>query len=271
MACAPPPAAQTPPHGETPAEASSAELRAEFLAGTAAGVAAGFAVAPIASAVDKALAENAAGRASLRESFFGTMKGVFCRPATFFRSPAFAWIWLVYGSTYAAANLVESTCAMKKKDSTMPKWLATSGVNTSTNICKDRAFAKMFGASVPVSVPVGSYASWLGRDVVTMGVVFTLPPVVGKHLAGVAGSERAGTLAAQFALPLVMQFVTTPLHLLGYDFYNNPNGGPADRLKFLQKDYLKNVGLRMMRMVPPWSVGTTGNRELRAYLRQHWF
>jgi len=32
-----------PPHGET-AEASSAELRAEFLAGTAAGVAAGFAL-----------------------------------------------------------------------------------------------------------------------------------------------------------------------------------------------------------------------------------
>ena len=58
---------------------------------------------------------------------------------------------------------------------------------------------------------------------------------------------------------------------IGYDIYNNPNGGPADRLKFLQKDYLKNVGLRMIRMVPPWSVGTTGNRELRAYLRQHWF
>merc|ERR1719463_657087 len=111
--------------------AFSSDVRADFLANAAAGAAAGFAVAPIASAVDKALAENAAGRASLRESFFGTMKGVFCRPATFFRSPAFAWIWLVYGSTYAAANLVESTCAMKKRDATLPKWVATSGVNTS--------------------------------------------------------------------------------------------------------------------------------------------
>ena len=176
MACAP----VTARHGEM-AESSSVELRAEFLAGTAAGAAAGFAVAPFASAVDKALAENASGRASLRESFFGTMKSVFSRPATFFRSPAFAWIWLVYGSTYAAANLVESACAKKKVDATLPKWVATSGVNTSTNICKDRAFAKMFGASVPVSVPVGSYASWLGRDVVTMGVVPKALHLPGGH------------------------------------------------------------------------------------------
>merc|ERR1719379_2995500 len=186
MACAP----VTARHGEM-AESSSVELRAEFLAGTAAGAAAGFAVAPFASAVDKALAENASGRASLRESFFGTMKSVFSRPATFFRSPAFAYIWLVYGSTYAAANLVESVCARKKIDPALPKWAATSTVNTSTSISKDRAFARLFGTSAPTSVPMGSYASWLGRDVVSMGVVFTLPPVVWKQLAGVAGSERA--------------------------------------------------------------------------------
>jgi hypothetical protein len=246
----------------------SEELRADFLAGAAAGAAAGFAVAPIASAVDKALAENASGRASLGESFVGTMREAFCRPAVYFRSPAFAYIWLVYGSTYAAANFVDAACAKRKVDPTMPKWLATSTVNTSTSISKDRAFARLFGTSVPVSVPMGSYASWLGRDVVSMGVVFTLPPVVGKKIAGVAGSERAGTVAAQFCLPLVMQFLTTPLYLLGYEIYNNPKGAAADRLKFLQKDYFKNVGMRMMRMVPPWSVGTTGNRELKAYLRR---
>ena len=34
-------------------------------------------------------------------------------------------------------------------------------------------------------------------------------------------------------------------------------------IMYFFKDYLKNVGIRMIRMVPPWSVGTIGNREMR--------
>jgi hypothetical protein len=241
----------------------SMELATDSLAGAFAGLL----VAPVVSAVDKALAENASGKARLGESFMGTMKEVVMRPATYFRSPTFAYIWLVYGSTYMAANYVDTACARKKIDPGLPKWVATSTVNTSTCIAKDRAFAKLFGATLPVGVPTGSYLAWLSRDVISMGVVFTLPPIVGKQVSGVVGSERAGTLAAQFGLPLVMQFVTTPMHLLGYEIYNNPNGTVADRIEFLKKDYLKNVGMRMVRMVPPWSVGVSGNREIRAYLR----
>jgi hypothetical protein len=70
---------------------------------------------------------------------------------------------------------------------------------------------------------------------------------------------------AQFGLPLILQFATTPIHLLGYDIYNNPNNTAAQRLEFMKKDYLKNVSIRMVRMVAPWSVGTIGNRELRAW------
>jgi hypothetical protein len=240
-----------------------AELAVDSLAGGIAGLS----VAPVVSAVDKALAENASGKATLWNSFKGTMLEVAFKPATYFRSPTFAYIWLVYGSTYVAANVVDTICARKKMDPGLPKWAATSTVNTSTCIAKDRAFAKLFGASVPVGVPMGSYAAWLGRDVISMGVIFTLPPILGKKVAGVFGSEKAGTLVAQFGLPLVLQTVTTPMHLLGYEIYNNPNGTVADRIKFLQKDYFKNVGLRMVRMVPPWSVGVSGNRLVREKLR----
>ena len=41
------------------------------------------------------------------------------------------------------------------------------------------------------------------------------------------------------------------------------------RVEFLKKDYLKNVSIRMVRMVAPWSVGTIGNRELRISLNQY--
>merc|ERR1712083_27418 len=94
-----------------------------------------------------------------------------------------------------------------------------------------------------------------------MAVFFTLPPIVGKQIEQYTGSERSGYYAAQFGLPLLVQFVTTPIHLLGYDFYNNPVGTAADRIKFMQKDYFKNVSIRMVRMAPPWSIGTIGNKK----------
>ena len=128
-----------------------------------------------------------------------------------------------------------------------------------------QAFAVLFGTKQPVGVPLGSYAAWLTRDFVSMGVIFTLPPIVGKQVGEMIGSEKAGFYAAQFGLPLALQTVTTPIHLLGYDIYNNPNNTVGQRLAFMGKDYFKNVGIRMIRMVPPWSVGTIGNKELRTY------
>jgi len=98
-----------------------------------------------------------------------------------------------------------------------------------------------------------------------MGVFFTLPPIVGGYLAKYTGDEQSGYYAAQLALPLLLQTITTPIHLLGYDIYNNPNSSLGDRLRFMfKKDYVKNVSIRMLRMAPPWSLGTIGNRELRS-------
>merc|ERR1719181_1838114 len=112
----------------------------------------------------------------------------------------------------------------------------------------DRAFAKLYGSgSATQATPMGSYGAWLSRDLISMGVIFTLPPIVAKSIAQTTGNEKQAYYAAQFGLPLVLQTVTTPLHLLGYEIYNNPNGTVADRIKFLQKDYFKNVGLRMVR------------------------
>jgi hypothetical protein len=65
-----------------------------------------------------------------------------------------------------------------------------------------------------------------------------------------------------------MQTFTTPLHLLGFDIANNPNGTLADRVAFMKKDYFRNVAFRMLRMLAPWSLGTIGNRELRAFFKE---
>eukprot|EP00472_Partenskyella_glossopodia_P010664 CAMPEP_0197527744 /NCGR_PEP_ID=MMETSP1318-20131121/22670_1 /TAXON_ID=552666 /ORGANISM="Partenskyella glossopodia, Strain RCC365" /LENGTH=228 /DNA_ID=CAMNT_0043082533 /DNA_START=130 /DNA_END=813 /DNA_ORIENTATION=- len=208
-----------------------------LIADTIAGYIAGAAVAPIISAVDRGLAENASGKEKLLPSFVNSMKSMVRAPMTFLKSPQFFWIWLVYGSTYCAANTCQTICDRKKKDVAIPKLMSTFVVNTTTCIAKDQAFAKMFGTKAASAVPMQSYAIWLARDILSMGVFFTLPPIAGKQVAKVTGNERSGYYVAQFACPLVFQTFLTPIHLLGYDVYNNPNNTIAQRIQFLQKDY----------------------------------
>jgi hypothetical protein len=231
-----------------------------------AGATAGALVAPLVSAVDRALAENASGKMQLWPSFFKSLREMASRPIAFVKSPQFYWIWLVYGGTYVAVNSAETWSKQSKRDPALPKLMASFTVNTSTCIGKDRAFAKMFGTSAAKAVPIGSYGAWLTRDLVSMAVFFTLPPIVGKKIAEYTGNEKNAYYAAQIALPLALQTVTTPIHLLGYDIYNNPNNNSQQRIAFLKKDYWKNVSIRMLRCAPPWSFGTIGNREIRAYL-----
>lgn len=235
-----------------------------YAADIAAAMTAGFCVTPLVSAVDKALAENASGKAKLWPSFFASLREVVTQPVTYIRSPQFRWIWLIYGGTYAAANVVDTTCAATGTNAALPKWLATSFYNTVSCIGKDRAFAKLFGTgTVQRAVPAGSYAAWLSRDLISMAVFFTLPPIVAKEVAKKTGDEKTAYYASQIGLPLILQTVTTPIHLLGYDIYNNPNNSTVQRVAFMKKDYGKNVSIRMVRMFAPWSIGTIGNRELR--------
>jgi len=246
-------------------EGKKASFGGRIFSDIAAGVSAGFLVSPIVAGVDRALAENASGKEKLFPSFFKSLKEMLVSPIKYVTSPQLRWIWLVYGSTYVAANTCETVCAETDTNPAFPKWISTSLTNTVTCIAKDRAFAQLFGTAAPTNVPMGSYAAWLTRDLVSMGVFFTLPPIVGKQITkSFDVDEKQGYYIAQIGLPLVLQTVTTPIHLLGYDIYNNPNNTTAQRVQFLQKDYFKNVGIRVIRMAPPWSFGTIGNREFRS-------
>jgi len=148
----------------------------------AAGALAGSLVTPMISAVDRALAENASGKAKLWPSFFNSLKEYGARPVQYLRGPQFVYIWMIYGGTYCAANLVETVCAVKKVDPGMPKWLATSSTNTVTCIVKDKAFAQLFGTSVPQSVPLGAYAAWLSRDFCKLDLVLFEKNILSSHL-----------------------------------------------------------------------------------------
>jgi hypothetical protein len=59
---------------------------------------AGFGVTPVVAAVDKALAENASGKAKLWPSFFSSLAEAMRSPWQYVKSPQFRWIWLSFCS-----------------------------------------------------------------------------------------------------------------------------------------------------------------------------
>ena len=240
-----------------------------------ASAATGAAVAPILAAVDRAVTESAAGKKGLWQSFFGTLRQIGTKPGAFVTSPAFRWLWLVYGGTYFVASAAESTLALlprgavSKEAGGVGKWLATSSYNTGSSLAKDTAFARMYGgAASAAAVPAGAYGAWLTRDFLSMAVFFTLPPLLAPTVGKVTGSEESGYVAAQLGLPLAFQAVVTPLHLLGLDIFNRPDKTLAQRASLIRREYLPSTSIRMLRMAPPYSIGTIGLRKLRTEMRR---
>eukprot|EP00823_Brevimastigomonas_motovehiculus_P004070 TRINITY_DN260_c0_g1_i1.p1 TRINITY_DN260_c0_g1~~TRINITY_DN260_c0_g1_i1.p1 ORF type:complete len:268 (-),score=26.09 TRINITY_DN260_c0_g1_i1:207-1010(-) len=245
-----------------------AYLGRQFLFDTVSASVAGFLVTPYISAIDRALAENASGKRKLFPSLLCAFKEMGLHPWKFVRSPACFWIWVTYASTYVAANWADTVCERLQKNPAFPRWLATSVAHSLTCICKDRAYARLFGMKLPTHVPFGSYTCWLIRDAVSMWVFFNLPSQITKFVSRATGSTKSAYYSSQFLLPLILQFVTTPIHLLGYDVYNHPKNTTRQRLSFLTRDYSRPVFLRMFRMIAPWSLGIPVNKELRTYLFQ---
>ena len=224
------------------------------------------------------MTESAAGKRGLWQSFFGTLRDIGARPGGFVASPAFRWLWLVYGGTYFVASASESTLALlpkggvSKEAGGLGKWVATSSYNTGSSLVKDAAFARMYGgaagAAAGAAIPAGAYGAWLTRDFLSMAVFFTLPPLLAPAVGRVTGSTESGYVAAQVGLPLAFQAFVTPLHLLGLDMFNRPDRTLVQRAALIRREYLPSTSIRMLRMAPPYSIGTIGLRKLRTQLHR---
>jgi hypothetical protein len=51
-----------------------------------------------------------------------------------------------------------------------------------------------------------------------------------------------------------MQLFSTPLHLLGLDWYNRAEASKSERASFMQKEYLISAAARMARIFPAFGM-----------------
>ena len=130
----------------------------------------------------------------------------------------------MYGNTYTTANVTEIMCKEHNIPVAAPKFLMVSAVNILSTVVKDRFLARMFsGAAKPKPVPSISYALWAFRDSMTIMFSFIVPPILVASAEQAGYSKKKMQVAAQFACPVFLQIFTAPVHILGFDIYNNPN------------------------------------------------
>eukprot|EP00184_Porphyridium_aerugineum_P008012 CAMPEP_0184691608 /NCGR_PEP_ID=MMETSP0313-20130426/407_1 /TAXON_ID=2792 /ORGANISM="Porphyridium aerugineum, Strain SAG 1380-2" /LENGTH=296 /DNA_ID=CAMNT_0027149353 /DNA_START=86 /DNA_END=976 /DNA_ORIENTATION=+ len=230
-----------------------------------AAVTASFCLAPFVTTVDKAIISNASGRQPMGECVKSTIASIVKSPLQFLRRPEFLWIWAVYGMTYITSNITETTCMNRNIDPMWPKFIAVSCANISWSVAKDRAFTRMFGTKVPSSLPLISYLMFTSRDLMTVFSSFSLPAKIAPYLT-MFDHDSSKLAAAQLVLPVGVQAFSTPLHLMGLNFYNQPQLDIKSRAQVVLKQYPKTLLMRASRIFPAFGIGGVGNRAIRKKL-----
>ena len=209
----------------------------------------------------------------------------------------FMLIYTLYTGTYLTANTIDtisSTVRNQPFATVFPdtiKFLATTTVNMGICVYKDARFARLFGKQTPSSpgpgpgpgqtrmatchpttqVPKISYGLFCLRDSITIFASFNIPPLIAPSIpTALASTPDMKAALAQFACPALMQFVSTPMHLLGLDLYNRqPPGGlsfATERWPRIRRDYISSSFARMGKIVPAYGVGGVVNVNMRKAL-----
>ncbi|KAH7134365.1 hypothetical protein EDB81DRAFT_96883 [Dactylonectria macrodidyma] len=242
-------------------------------------------IAPLIAMIDRSVMENASGRRSLASSIGNSIKTLVTRPHHLLFSKPTALIFLVYGSTYLTANTVDtsfSTINNRPASSTtagVTKFAASSAANIGIGIYKDQVFVRLFGppGAVPRPVPLPAYALFAARDCLTIFASFNVPPILGPYFdsrfSDQIKAHMSGASTAQFMAPAAVQFISTPLHLLGLDLYNRPSSHAnlitmRERFDIVCRNWTISALARICRIVPAFGIGGVVNLKVRRSLMQ---
>ncbi|KAJ5708205.1 hypothetical protein N7488_008006 [Penicillium malachiteum] len=263
---------------------------------------AGALTCPLITIIDRAIIEKASKGFPIRQTITNCLRSMVSKPSGFFLSTPFILIYTLYSATYLTANAIDTLSSTLRDQpySTVTagplKFLSTTAVNMAICVYKDARFAKIFGANPPPTQPSGagagngassfschppmttsapkipkiSYGLFCLRDSITIFASFNVPSLIAPSIPDfIAETPRMKSTIAQFSCPALMQFFSTPMHLLGLDLYNRqpPGGLPwSDRAARIRRDYISSSFARMGKIVPAYGVGGVVNVRMRAAL-----
>ena len=235
-------------------------LASDFAVGAGAAITA----APLVAVIDEAITLSAAGKKGLWKAIGDKLASIARMPISFFGSVSFLWLWAVYAVTYATANGVETIAKAAGANPATPVLLCSTAANLGMCLMKDAAFARMYGgasdkkdddAKKAAGLSGKVLALWAARDALTQFFVFTMPVLL---------SGRVPDIVTRLSAPVMAQYFTTPLHLLGIRLFSLPLGATiASQWTPVQAILFQTVIARQMRIFPAFSVGGVVNQKLR--------
>eukprot|EP01102_Stenamoeba_stenopodia_P002245 TRINITY_DN1202_c0_g1_i1.p1 TRINITY_DN1202_c0_g1~~TRINITY_DN1202_c0_g1_i1.p1 ORF type:complete len:278 (-),score=67.89 TRINITY_DN1202_c0_g1_i1:89-922(-) len=225
--------------------------------------AAGF-VSPFITIIDKSIIANASGRQKLLDGLKTGFTTLFTRPGYFAKQPAFLLIWGVYSGTYIVANSIEAICEFNDVPWFYPKFIGTSITNVTLSVIKDKILTRMFAVVPPKPLPLLSYGCFTARDSLSILASFNLPDPISKKMQENFGIDKhVADITAQLVTPCAAQALSSPLHLVGLDLYNNPARTVPERMAFVKQEYVGTTLARMGRIFPAYGIGGVVNKFLR--------
>lgn len=198
--------------------------------------------------IDRSVTLFANGKApSLRSALSSGFRAVATKPHVAFLGLDNRAVFGVYGATYVAKNASTIGCEHRGLDPKWPMFLTTVVVNGGLGILKDKYLARLFGSG-GARFPPSSYAAFLSRDAVLIGVSFVGAPALAPVLRDATGcAPVAADVVAQVSVPACAQLLATPLHLLGLDYYNRPEVDVRTRIADAIANSRGPIAIRMFR------------------------
>ena len=230
---------------------------------SAAAIAAAALVSPFISIIDVSIFSNASGRQKLGSAIVSGFKKLTFHPIQFCKHPSFYLIWGVYSGTYIVANTIQAFCDHKHIPWFYPKFVGTSVANVGLSVLKDLYLTRTFGTGQVRKVPFRSYSLYTIRDSLTIYASFNLPTILSQNLVASGIDPKWADVGAQLVTPCAIQLSSSPLHLLGMDFYNRPQASTPDRVVFIKKEYFATTLARIGRIFPAYGIGGVANKYFR--------
>jgi hypothetical protein len=224
-----------------------------------AGIASSFIISPIMSIIDISIIKSQLNKEKISKSitdnitFYSNNKQKFIRPVYVMN--------IVYSSTYCTANLTELYCKKNNIDYKIPTLITTSIINILTISYKDIIYSKLLKNKL-TKFPIQSKLLLATRDMMTINAAFIWKKDLINHFDKYIMHNKSEFIVS-ILLPLSIQFISTPIHILAIDIYEKPNSTIIERCKNIKLLYRSILFGRIIRTIPAFGIGGFINDMLR--------
>lgn len=236
---------------------------------------AAFSFNPFVNIIDSAVTSSQSGKYKVIQGIKIYTTSLIFNPIKYMKQNVFWWSFIVYSLTYTANNTIESICSFYDVSNFFPKFIGVSSINIVISLFKDAAFAKKFGVKLPSQVPMRSYLCWVTRDAIAITNAFIMPERIVKFF--MKRKEKKSNIDSdklkadkiniekrvQVFYPLINLACTTPVNLLGLDYYNYYTSSVKNRAIRVLRNYPNVIPVTIGRMGSAYGIGGVNNITFR--------